>query len=238
MNSLPRNRSAQEAVYSWLQDFVAGVPRYDTVILSENEIATSCGTSRTPVREALHRLATEGTIQIVSGKGAIVAPVSDKEVMSIMTAREAVETWSVRNAANAHDDDVIAELHELLNRQRELVDDPGQFIKCDRQFHGVLVRSSGNNLLADFYETLRERQLRLGVQAVTGSGNRAARVIQEHGTIVRAIDGANPTKAVEDMTLHLHNTLASLMSPSVGPANQLLTPPDLRPTGSDLRHAD
>ena len=67
-----------------------------------------------------------------------------------------------------------SELERLVGRQEELQQDSVAFIECDREFHRTIVRAAGNPVLADFYESLRDRQLRMGLHAIAISGGRAA----------------------------------------------------------------
>lgn len=64
--------SAQDLTYAWLKRHISELPKEGGVFLSESEVAQAAGTSRTPVREALLRLETEGLLTIVPKKGAYI----------------------------------------------------------------------------------------------------------------------------------------------------------------------
>jgi DNA-binding GntR family transcriptional regulator len=164
------------------------------------------------VREAFVRLEAEGFLQILPKKGAYVPAISEPEVAAVMEARVLVEEWCARRAAQS-DDNVVAELRVLLREQEHLRDDPVAFIERDREFHRALVRSAGNPFVADFYESLRDRQLRMGLHAIVAVAGRTGIVLAEHATIVDAIDARDPERAAAAMKEHLAKTLVALRAP-------------------------
>lgn len=204
-----RGASAQDLTYEWLKRHISELPRDGGVFLSESEVAKAAGTSRTPVREALLRLETEGLLKIVPKKGAFIPPISDSEIEAVMEARGLVEDWCVRRVVPA-DPAFVRELERILAEQEELLDDPVAFIDRDRAFHRAIVRQAGNPVLAEFYESLRERQIRMGVRALVSEENRARTVLDEHTAIVRAIAGGDAGAA---LAAHLESTLAVLRLP-------------------------
>lgn len=209
-----KRASAQDHAYRWLKEHVAGLPRYEGTFLTEGAVSESTGLSRTPVREALLRLEAEGFLQIVPKKGAYVPPITDAEVEAVMQARGLVEDWCVRRAAPLAES-LSVELDSLVARQRTLLGTPVEFIECDREFHRTIVRAAGNPVLADFYESLRDRQVRMGLRAIAASAERSAVVLREHAAIVDGVRGGDPGTAAAAVTAHLSGTLAALHLPSV-----------------------
>ncbi|QXJ22263.1 GntR family transcriptional regulator [Actinomadura graeca] len=206
--------SAQDVTYRWLKRHIGSLPRHEGTFLTEAEVCEATGTSRTPVREALLRLETEGFLKIMPKKGAFVPPVSDAEIEAVMQARELVEDWSVRRAAPLAEE-LAPELDALIERQQGLLDDPVEFIECDRAFHRAIVTRAGNPVLAEFYESLRDRQVRMGLRAIASAEDRARVVLSEHTAIVDAIRAADPLRAAEALAAHLGGTLRVLRLPAV-----------------------
>lgn len=204
--------SAQDVTYRFLKQRIAELPRDGGTFLTESEVAQAAGTSRTPVREALLRLEAEGLLQIVPKKGAFVPPISDAEVRAVMEARELVERWCICQVMPAGAD-FVAELDRLLMGQERVIDDPVAFIDCDRAFHRAIVRQAGNPVLAEFYESLRDRQVRMGLRAVANDENRARTVLAEHAAIVDALRSGDPAGAGDALTTHLSSTMAALHLP-------------------------
>jgi DNA-binding GntR family transcriptional regulator len=205
----PRQGSAQDVTYDWLKRHIAQLPRHDGIFLTESEVASAAGTSRTPVREALLRLETEGFVQIMPKKGAFVPPISDAEVRAVMQARALVEDWCIRQVVSLGPE-FAESLERLVVEQEGLIDDPVAFIDCDRVFHRTIVQHASNPVLADFYESLRDRQIRMGLRAVARTEHRARTVLAEHRAIVEAVRAGEPEGAGQAVAAHLSSTLAAL----------------------------
>jgi len=206
--------STQDVAYRWLKRHVATLPRHEGTFLTEAEVSEATETSRTPVREALLRLEAEGLLQIVPKKGAFVPPITDAEVEAVMQARGLVEDWCVRRCAPLAES-LSLELERLVVQQKKLQSSPIEFIECDREFHRTIVRTAGNPVLGAFYETLRDRQLRMGLRAIAASTERTRVVLLEHTAMVDGIRSGNPTAAAAAVAAHLAETLATLQMPAV-----------------------
>ena len=207
-----RGDAAQDVVYRWLKQHVLTLPSREGTFLTEAEVCRETGTSRTPVREALLRLEADGLVQIVPKKGAYVPPIAEAEIEAVMQARGLVEEWCARQAAG-FGELLAGELDRLIAQQLEVQHDPVAFFGCDRDFHRTIVRAAGNPVLANFYESLRDRQLRMGVHAISMSGGRAESVLAEHAAIVEGIRSGQPEQAAAAVAEHLAQTLVALRLP-------------------------
>ncbi len=197
--------------YEWLKGHIATLPRDKGTFLTETEVAQAAGASRTPVREALMRLESEGLIERIPRRGAYVPPLPDSEIRAVMEARQMIEVWTVEQLLSRGADFDLAEVESLLVRQTENWSDPVTFIELDRDFHSHLVAASGNAVVNQFYSELRDRQLRMGVYAVTGAEHRATKVVEEHRRIVDAIRARDVAAARKATTEHLLNTLEAML---------------------------
>lgn len=207
-------QAAQDLVFAWLKKHIVSLPRTDGTFLTEAEVCRATGMSRTPVREALLRLEAEGFLQIVPKKGAFVPPITEREVEAIMQARAVVEDFCVRRAV--HFAEVLApELDRLLAEQDKQQKSPLEFIELDREFHRAIVRAADNPILADFYETLRDRQMRMGIYAITASAQRIDNVMVEHRAITEGVRSRDADQAATATAEHLTKTLAALRLPSL-----------------------
>jgi DNA-binding GntR family transcriptional regulator len=205
--------SAQDSVYRLLKNKIATLPRDQGFFLTEAEIAAEAGVSRTPVREAMVRLEAAGLLEIIPKKGAFVRPVSDAEVTATMQACRLVESWSVVQAAS-RPGELVADLSELLAEQEALVlaGNAGGFIEKDGQFHRAIVQAAGNPLLTDFYESLRDRQTRMGLRTVQPGRGRGLEIIAEHTAIVNALRALDGPRAEAAVQTHLDTSLRALRS--------------------------
>ncbi|MCZ9882333.1 GntR family transcriptional regulator [Arthrobacter sp. B2a2-09] len=200
----PAALSQPEVAYQWMKSYIAALPRDEETFLNEAVLAQSTGTSRTPVREALLRLEAEGFVKRIPHKGAYVPPISDPDVRAILQARSVVEKWAVSSMESL--DGQIDALQALIDQQRDAKSDPARFIELDTEFHTLMVRAGGNSILADFYASLRQRQLRIGVRAVTRGTDRAGDVLREHQLIVDAMRSRSVEATHQAIDAHLGST--------------------------------
>jgi DNA-binding GntR family transcriptional regulator len=157
-------------------------------LLTEGEIADEVGVSRTPVREALLRLESQGLLRLYPKKGALVLPVSAQEVEDVFEARELVESFAARKVWSRRAQ-LLPELQELVDRMRSArkVDDATALMAADREFHAAIVAAAGNSLLERFYASLRDRQMCMGVAAMKVSPDRMDRAVAEHAAIITTL---------------------------------------------------
>jgi DNA-binding GntR family transcriptional regulator len=202
----------QGVAYLWLKERIASMPRDESAVLTEAEVMRAAGIGRTPAREALLRMETEGYLKILPRKGAFVPPVSDGDIVAVMEARALIEEWCIRRALE-REVDLVSQLAPVLEEQARLLSQPRQFIEQDHRFHQLIVRAVGNLWLADFYEMLRERQLRMGLLAIATADRRARDVLQEHAAILTGLRQKDTLAAVTAITTHLSSTLAILQAP-------------------------
>jgi DNA-binding GntR family transcriptional regulator len=194
-----------------MKGYIAALPREQELFLNEAVIARSTGTSRTPVREALLRLEAEGFIKRIPNKGAYVPAISDPEVRAIIQARSVVEKWAASSPRGFQPTDIKA-LEALLDEQRSAKGDIEKFIELDTEFHTRIIHGAGNPILTEFYGSLRQRQLRIGVKAVTKGVDRIDEVLREHQQIVDALRDGQPAAAHEAIDAHLDSTLRAVLS--------------------------
>lgn len=181
-------------------------------IISANQLADSLGVSRTPVREALLQLSSEGFLTALGSKGFQVRRFTRKEIEDTLEAREAIERWVVEHLAQRNDLDT-APLAEAMVRMERAAgsNDPNAFIEADAAFHLYLVRTLGNGLLASLMENIRDRIALLGRQALSVQG-RMNEVLEEHRRIVEALRQRNGDAAALGMHAHLEATRRNLLS--------------------------
>ena len=180
-------------------------------LITEGEVSGAVGVSRTPVREAFLRLQAEGLLRLYPKRGALVVPVSAQEIDDVMETRGLVERFAVEKvlSSGAHVA-VGSRLREALGRQRRLRRSPEPFTEADRDFHGLVVAATGNQVIVDLYASLRDRQLRMGVTALLRDPERVARILEEHAALAEAIGAGDREAALACVTRHLHGTEQAL----------------------------
>jgi DNA-binding GntR family transcriptional regulator len=190
-------------------------------LISEGEVATALGMSRTPVREAFLQLESAGLLRLYPKRGALVVPVSPDEVRAVLDARLLMEDFAVGaviargvSACMA----VFEQLSAQLQRQREAAAAAklSEFLDSDRAFHQITLDAAGNTILAGFYSTLRDRQMRM-IGESARDAQRLVTIISEHQCIAEALRGGDVPAARQAVRTHLASTTRAL-GLAAGPA--------------------
>jgi len=160
--------------------------------LIEAKIARDIGTSRTPVREALHSLELEGLIESIPRVGYVVKPISEQEVEEICEIRAAIEGLAARWAMEKAHGKLVIELQKNISIAEDKVSkgDVRAFVDMDAKFHEIISKFSGSQRLLELAQTLRRHMLRYRIQSIYSVDN-VLRAIDGHKRILRAIQKQN-----------------------------------------------
>lgn len=207
-------RTGRERALDYLRTVVLSDPKIEGRFINEQEIATQIGVSRTPVREALLILSSEGLLQLVPQKGGYVPPLSSREIRELMELRGVIERHAadVLRSGEQTADSMQSVLEEQLMIVADVTSTGREFIELDRKFHQVLVDAAGSALLSRTYNGLRERQVRVGIAALETERERRSSVCLEHDAIVKALRSGSAAAAHEAIDEHLALTLSALLS--------------------------
>ncbi|WP_417270726.1 MULTISPECIES: GntR family transcriptional regulator [Alphaproteobacteria] len=172
--------------------------------ISETELAAQSGVSRTPIREAILRLARENLVEVVPKSGTFVARIPVSALPEALIARCALECATARAAAQVASRSQILELHALLERQRELAaqGDMPNFHLADEDFHEHVAVIGGLPGLWTMIQNIKlqvDRFRRLTLPEV----GRMTMVIEEHAAVVAAIEARDTASASAAMEHHL-----------------------------------
>ncbi|MEU6309619.1 GntR family transcriptional regulator [Streptomyces sp. NPDC047014] len=206
--------TAADRVYRHVKDGVLDRRYEGGTLLTEGELAEAVGVSRTPVREALLRLETEGLLKLYPKKGALVLPVSAQEIDDVLETRLLVEEFTVRRAVPTPPG-LLDRLTALLDEQRRHADagDLAAMMAADRGFHAEIVRHAGNQILCRLYDQLRDRQLRMGVALLHAHPDRLERTLVEHAEILAALRAGDVETAAAAVRGHIGRVDALLRGP-------------------------
>ena len=174
-------------------------------LLSEMRLVTDLGVSRTPVREALHRLEQEHLIEI-SPKGILIVGVTQKDLEDIFAIRLRIEGLAAREAALNMTEEQIRELLETVELQEFYVTrhDADHIKGLDSKFHRMLYKFSGSAILNDTLLPLHKKVQKFRKAAVENE-NRAAHSAEEHRAIYEAIAAHDADLAEKRTYEHILN---------------------------------
>lgn len=201
-----RDESASSRVYAWTKERIIDGTFATGAMISEGEVSEAVGVSRTPVREAFLRLASEGILDLFPKRGALVTPVTPADMRNVMEARLLIEPWAASVVARLPNrSPLVAALEHFVRLMDEakLPEEALPYREMDRKFHEAIVAATENTLIESFYQSLRERQLRMGVATVRTAGGRNEHSHQEHRAIAAAIAEGQSERAAELLRSHI-----------------------------------
>lgn len=169
--------------------------------LRERDLAERLGVSRTPVREAVRRLETEGILRTEARRGVLVPELDHQQVLELYAFREVLEGFAARLAAQHASNAEIQVLREITERERSPTDVPTTK-RLNRQFHQLLSRASRNQYLVDALNTMNDH-INLLPGTMFRAGDRPTRGYDEHVAIVEAIARRDPEAAERAARQHI-----------------------------------
>lgn len=180
--------------------------------LVENDLAEKLDVSRTPVREALRMLESEGLIDRVPRKGLFVKGFTAEDSIEIYSIRQALEALAIRICCRRITKDEIAELKDLYAKMVDAFEngDDGRLFKHSQKFNEAIVAPAKMprllNLLSTYHEYLRR------FRAVSFSKSpRKAQALKEHGQILQAVIDRDEDRAEHLVKMHLANAIEALV---------------------------
>jgi DNA-binding GntR family transcriptional regulator len=179
--------------------------------LDEMALATRFNVSRTPVREALRRLASSGLIDLIPNRGAFTATLSEDQLSEMFVAMAEMEATCARLAAISMTPAERQALQRLHNRMGELVEpnDVRAFGEMNDAFHILIYRGAHNHYLEKNTSMLRKR-LSLYRRSQFRTTGRLAHSFREHDAVVRSVIAGDPERAHAAMLKHFDMVEASV----------------------------
>ncbi|MCR4402040.1 MAG: GntR family transcriptional regulator [Firmicutes bacterium] len=184
--------------------------------LVERTVAEELGMSRTPVRAAFERLFSEGLVELVPNRGAVVVNLSPEDAIEILQMRQALEVLACRLAVPRLTDDAMKRLAEILVEMEKAVDENDLYRYSDLNgvFHRIIVDASGSKRLAETLDLLKTQTVRHRLTSLLTPG-RARNSVAEHEAIVRELARSRKEGtsiyAEEAMRQHIDGLLAGLL---------------------------
>jgi DNA-binding GntR family transcriptional regulator len=200
----PQRQSHAETVYDALKRDILSGTLAPGSILREEELARRHQVSRTPVREALSRLETEGLATRHGGAGLLVSELGTDEILDLYVLREALEGLAARLAANRRTEIDLARLQMLndLAHQAMREDDTAQASRLNAEFHFVIWRVAGNRPLLRAISGVHETVQRFPQNTLAYPG-RLEESVTEHAQLLEAIRNRDHAKAEEITVAHV-----------------------------------
>ena len=206
-----------DAVTEALREAILDGALTPTTWLREDEIAGAFQVSRTPVREALRRLADEGLVIKTAHHGTSVAPLSLEDVLALYVVRENLEGLAARLAAVRCPPGLVEALDEVGARMKEAVadDDTTALYRLNIDWHRALREATGNSYLGRFLGQVEHAVRRLPSSTFAHRG-RGDEVLAEHDAVVRAIEERDGDTAERSAKAHMRRAREIRLSVMLG----------------------
>ena len=197
----PRHGSRSEHVYRCLRDAIQQGEIKSGHRVMEIEVADWLKVSRTPVRDAIRRLESEGMLEHEPRNGLVVARLDRQAVMELYVMRETLEGAAARLCARHASDMEIQDLVDLIERERQIQGDLVALPQHNRRFHQAIHRGAHNHYLEKGLAAISDLGL-LG-SPLMSLPHRAQAAVAEHAQIVDAIQRRDPDAAEEAARRHV-----------------------------------
>jgi DNA-binding GntR family transcriptional regulator len=191
-----KNVSAADAVYTTLREAILRGVIQAGDRLGEIQFAKVFRTSRTPAREALLRLESEGLATRVGSRGLTVGHLAPKQILDVYPVRELLYGLAARLAAQSLLPAELAQLVWMNEAMRAAVErgDYSELFRLNLEFHEAICVASRNNLLLQFTRHIHDWSRRFRETTVSFPG-RGTETLKEHEALLKALDNHDPAEA-------------------------------------------
>lgn len=169
--------------------------------LVESELADRLGMSRTPIREALQRLETQGVLSR-DGRSLMVSSLDHDQLGELYTVRAELEGLSARLAAQHAAPEEVGVLYDMIKQDHKLLGDPKALSRANKRFHRQIHLASHNRFLIRQLESVRRSMALLTFTSFAAEG-RSDEALDEHLAIVSAIEARDGTAADDAARAHI-----------------------------------
>lgn len=194
--------SRAQLVYNSTKELIRAGQLSPGTRLRETEIAERLGVSRTPVREAINRLLSEGLLTLDPTRGLIVVSLERQQVQEIYALREFLEGAAARYASQHASPLEIDALADMLARSKAIGNDPMRQSQLNKRFHAAIGTAAHNQFLEQALSRLADS---LGLVPGTSFElkGRLREVHREHAKVLNAIRDRDPDGAEEAARAHI-----------------------------------
>jgi DNA-binding GntR family transcriptional regulator len=206
--SSPNRKTLGEVAYKAIRDEIIALRLEPGQMIYENELATSLGVSRTPIREAFVMLLKEELIEVLPQRGARVAYLSVKKVDEARFVRESLEISAFRNVARNWNENetrykkLRIDAKQLLEEQKSAAANGEyvEFLHLDEAFHQVILENIENQTLLSVVSQMRGHLNRMRYLELK-EAHEMSKLISQHENIFKAIT-VNDEQKTEDLLAH------------------------------------
>ena len=195
-------KSKADEAYNIIKEKIVNLQLQPSADISEEKLIQELNISRTPIREALQKLAKDGFVIVYPRKGTIVADITLDLINSIYEIRILNEPHMSRIACmKIHDEWIQRMKAGFLSFGEQDVDIAG-YIRLDYELHTELTRHTNNIFLKNLFKVVNDHNHRIRIQT-SRRNDVYGRYIQEHLEIIKALEGRNEAAVEEAVRTHI-----------------------------------
>lgn len=174
--------------------------------LMEIHLADRLGVSRTPIREAIHKLEREGLVTIIPRRGAEVAQITEKSMNDVLEVRRALDALCVELACDRITEEGLENLKTACDHFEQCVKtkDSKKIAQADVALHDIIVQATGNQRLIQLVNNLSEQMYRYRFEYIKDSSQHKT-LVEEHRIIYRSIMAKDKETAAAAARTHIDN---------------------------------
>ncbi|WP_165494939.1 GntR family transcriptional regulator [Actinomadura roseirufa] len=211
--------SLKDRVYSTIRDAIVMGELVPGSRHSVYQLAEKLNVSRTPVREALLKLADQGMVEFQRNRGVVILATTIHDLEEVFSLRLLLEVPATFRAVRLMTPARLDELRTALDDLKETAESPEptakEHLERDARFHRVLLEASGNLRLVNIVDTMRDVQMVRGVWTA-GTTRDLSTIWEEHSKVFRCAERGDAHGAARAMADHISGTARLLLGQEVG----------------------
>ncbi|MDX1415355.1 MAG: GntR family transcriptional regulator [Candidatus Promineifilaceae bacterium] len=216
MSQANRPVSLSQQAYDEIKHKIVTLELAPGSVLDEAELQAELGLGRTPIREALKRLAQESLVSIVPRRGMFVTDIGINDLQRLLEVRLQLETLAARLAAQRGTKKHWKKLEELVAEQSTIdMGDNDTFIRIDDSFHEIIYEAADNRFLRDALTVLLTLNERLWYYFLPEIG-RLQLAADDHHQIMESLKAGDGDEAAARMARHIQRLQERLQSILLG----------------------
>ncbi|MPW24728.1 FCD domain-containing protein [Alkalibaculum sp. M08DMB] len=210
---MEKEPSKQQLAYEKIKDSIIKNEFLPDTLLVERQLCTNMDISRTPVRDALRRLAGEGLVEFIPDKGMFVSRIRLEDIIEIYELREALESMAVRLFTLRKTEEDLKIMEGCVEQQESSFNkgDYSLSVAKDMEFHEVYIKGAKNLRMENFLRTIHDQTNRVAF-STTNDLERMERSIHQHKEVLEAIKSSDEVLAEELIKKHIIDTREYHMS--------------------------
>lgn len=218
---IERHQTLREKILETIRDAILMGTMKPGERVSEPDLAERFGISRTPIREAFRQLESEGYLEVIPRKGAVVASLSERDVEEFYAIKIILEGFAAKMAADNLTVKDIERLEAINERLRQIAGegDVKKFFRLHNEFHDLFIKAAGNEKLSELIHqvVMKFKRLRLASLAQPG---RMEVSVEEHRNMIAAFKNRDGDRA-DALVRHAASIGAAVLIQSMAQAEKV-----------------